>query len=68
LIAAALKETKGQRESRTSKTGNKTMGPCYQCGEAGHLRRNCQKAVWCHKCNMDSHATMACKKSGNFKK
>ncbi|XP_055556157.1 endogenous retrovirus group K member 6 Gag polyprotein-like [Falco cherrug] len=66
IIAAALTNHIGGHRKRNN--GRSGFGICYRCGESGHMRRTCSKTVWCHKCNLDTHATAVCRynRSGNM--
>ncbi|TRZ09402.1 hypothetical protein HGM15179_017705 [Zosterops borbonicus] len=71
LIATALSGGKINNPSHSNKTPrpNKPASiACFRCGETGHFKQACQKTVWCHKCNLDTHATEVCHKLGNFKR
>jgi len=65
-VAAAMKgavrEAVRQQPS-TQQMKRPYRSSCYQCGEVGHIQRNCRGAVWCEKCQNTIHATKAC--SGN---
>ncbi|XP_048156271.1 endogenous retrovirus group K member 8 Gag polyprotein-like [Corvus hawaiiensis] len=38
------------------------------CGVSGHMRRDCNSSnVWCQHCRSDTHASTACRRSGNGK-
>ncbi|XP_055556205.1 endogenous retrovirus group K member 8 Gag polyprotein-like [Falco biarmicus] len=66
IIAAALtNHIGGHRKGNNGKSG---FDICYRCGESGHVRCTCSKTVWCHKCNLDKHATAVCRynRSGNM--
>lgn len=66
VIATTLKA--GQRHSTTVRPKRQQggiIGPCYWCGQSGHLRTACSQTVWCDKCQADNHATAAFRKSGN---
>ncbi|RMC11263.1 hypothetical protein DUI87_11381 [Hirundo rustica rustica] len=64
LTAAALKA--GQRHSTTvhpKKRQGGITGVCHRCGQSGHLVMNCNQTVRCDKCQVDNHATVACRRS-----
>ncbi|TRZ07395.1 hypothetical protein HGM15179_019714 [Zosterops borbonicus] len=63
ILVAAL--TKGKSKNKSSSRNKPHNLTCFWCGESGHVKQSCQKPVWCQRCNTDSHATEACKKSGN---
>ncbi|TRZ06066.1 hypothetical protein HGM15179_021043 [Zosterops borbonicus] len=68
IIAVALSGGKINNPNHSNKTPctNKPAGIiCFRCGQTGHFKQVCQKTVWCHKCNLDTHATEVCRKSGN---
>ncbi|TRZ08789.1 hypothetical protein HGM15179_018316 [Zosterops borbonicus] len=71
IIADALSGGKINNPSHSNKTlrTNKPAGIiCFRCGETGHFKQACQRTVWCHKYNLDTHATEACRKLGNIKR
>ncbi|NXP41319.1 ZCHC3 protein, partial [Leiothrix lutea] len=63
IIAAALTIDKSK-----SKSSHCSKQICFRCGETGHFKDSCQKPMWCNKCNLNSHATEACKKSRNLRR
>ena len=43
-------------------------GPiCWNCGEAGHLKRNCPNPPYCSKCKQEGHLPMGCPLKGKRK-
>ena len=43
-------------------------GPiCWNCGEAGHLKRNCPNPPYCSKCKQEGHLPMKCPLKGKRK-
>ncbi|XP_063997888.1 uncharacterized protein LOC135174546 [Pogoniulus pusillus] len=66
LVMAALRSADAGNRGRRY---NNPRNPCFRCGLTGHPRDNCpQAAVWCDHCQLDSHATAACKRSGNYQR
>ncbi|TRZ06446.1 hypothetical protein HGM15179_020659 [Zosterops borbonicus] len=65
ILAAAL--TKGKSKNKSSRRNKPHNVTCFWCGDSGHVKQSCQKPVWCQRCNVDNHATKACKKLGNSK-
>ena len=41
---------------------------CWNCGEAGHLKRNCPNPLYCSKCKQKSHLPVKCPLKGKRKK
>ncbi|XP_063997002.1 uncharacterized protein LOC135173787 [Pogoniulus pusillus] len=66
LVMAALRSADARNRGRRN---NNPRNPCFRCGLTGHARDDCpQAAVWCDHCQLDSHATAACKRSGNYQR
>ena len=68
------KSTNGQGVKQTPSTSSSTStsteksGPiCLNCGEAGHLKRNCPNPPYCSKCKQKGHLPMKCPLRGKRK-
>ena len=68
------KSTNKQGVKQTSSTSSSTStsmeksGPiCWNCGEAGHLKRNCPNPPYCSKCKQKGHLPMKCPLKGKRK-
>ena len=54
--------------SSSASTSMKKSGPiCWNCGEAGHLKRNCPNPPYCSKCKQKGHLPMKCPLKGKRK-
>lgn len=66
VLAALAPLQAAATRPRSSQGGNRMR--CYRCGQTGHTRRECPaSAVWCNKCQSNTHNSNACrnKKQGN---
>ena len=68
------KSKNGQGVRQTSSTSSsastsiETSGPiCWNCGEAGHLKRNCPNPPYCSKCKQKGHLPVKCPLKGKRK-
>ena len=60
-----LKVKQSSSESSSASTLMGKPGPiCWNCGEVGHLRRNCKKPPYCSKCKQSGHLPMKCPLKG----
>ena len=51
--------------SSSTSTSMEKSGPiCWNCGEAGHLKRNCPNPPYCSKCKQKGHIPMKCPLKG----
>ena len=47
--------------SSSTSTSTEKSGPiCWNCGEAGHLKRNCPNPPYCSKCKQKGHLPVKC--------
>ena len=54
-----VKQTSSASSSTSMTTGK--PGPiCWNCGEAGHLKRNCPNPPYCSKCKQEGHLPVKC--------
>ena len=53
--------------SSTSTSMEKSVPICWNCGEAGHLKRNCPIPPYCSKCKQKGHLPMKCPLRGKRK-
>ena len=53
--------------SFTSTLMEKSGPICWNCGEAGHLKRNCPNPPYCSKCKQKGHLPMKCPLKGKRK-
>ena len=61
-----VKQTPSASSSTLTSTGK--SGPIYwNCGEAGHLKRNCPNPPHCSKCKQKGHLPMKCPLKGKRK-
>ena len=61
-----VKQTPSATSSTSTSTGK--SGPiCWNCGEAGHLKRNCPNPPYCSKCKQEGHLPMKCPLKGKRK-
>ena len=52
-------------ESSSASTSRGKSGPiCWNCGEVGHRRCNCQNPSYCSKCKQQGHLPMKCPLKG----
>ena len=52
-------------ESSLASTSMGRSGPiCWNCGEVGHWRRNCQNPSYCSKCKQKGHLPVKCTLKG----
>ena len=52
-------------ESSAASTSTGKSGPiCWNCGEVGHRRHNCQNPSYCSKCKQKGHLPMKCPSKG----
>ena len=52
-------------ESSSASTSTRKSGPiCWNCGEVGHCRCNCQNPPYCSKCKQKGHLPMKCPLKG----
>ena len=75
----SLRDTRSKSTNRqgvkqtlsTSSSASMSMeksGPiCWNCGEAGHLKRNCPNPPYCSKCKQKGHLPMKCPLKGKRK-
>ena len=68
------KSKNGQGVKQTSSTSSSAStsmeksGPiCWNCGEAGHLKRNCPNPPYCSKCKQKGHLPVKCPLKGKRK-
>ena len=58
-----VKQSSSGSSSASTSTGR--SGPiCWNCGEVGHRRRNCQNPSYCSKCKQKGHLPMKCPLKG----
>ena len=54
--------------SSSTSTSTEKSGPiCWNCGEAGHLKRNCPNPPYCSKCKQKGHLPVKCPLRGKRK-
>ena len=54
--------------SSSTSTSMEKSGPiCWNCGEAGHLKRNCPNPPYCSKCKQKGHLPVKCPLKGKMK-
>ena len=54
--------------SSSASTSMEKSGPiCWNCGEAGHLKRNCPNPPYCSKCKQKGHLPVKCPLKGKRK-
>ena len=54
--------------SSSASTSTEKSGPiCWNCGEAGHLKRNCPNPPYCSKCKQKGHLPVRCPLKGKRK-
>ena len=54
--------------SSSTSTSMEKSGPiCWNCGEAGHLKRNCPNPPYCSKCKQKGHLPVKCPLKGKRK-
>ena len=54
--------------SSSASTSMEKSGPiCWNCEEAGHLKRNCPNPPYCSKCKQKGHLPMKCPQKGKRK-
>ena len=54
--------------SSSASTSTEKSGPiCWNCGEAGHLKRNCLNPPYCSKCKEKGHLPVKCPLKGKRK-
>ena len=54
--------------SSSASTSTEKSGPiCWNCGEAGHLKRNCPNPPYCSKCKQKGHLPVKCPLKGKRK-
>ena len=54
--------------SSSTSTSMEKSGPiCWNCGEAGHLKRNCPNPPYCSKCKQKGHLPVKCPPKGKRK-
>ena len=54
--------------SSSTSTSTEKSGPiCWNCGEAGHLKRNCPNPPYCSKCKEKGHLPIKCPLKGKRK-
>ena len=53
--------------SSTSTSMEKSEPICWNCGEVGHLKRNCPNPPYCAKCKQKGHLPMKCPLKGKRK-
>ena len=47
--------------SSSASTSTEKSGPiCWNCGEAGHLKRNCPNPPYCSECKQKGHLPVKC--------
>ncbi|NXD57940.1 GA113 protein, partial [Corvus moneduloides] len=64
-VLAALAPLQNHRSGSRRQT---TRLRRFRCGVSGHMRRDCNAGnVWCQHCRLDTHASTACRRSGNGK-
>ena len=52
----------------SASTSTEKSGPiCWNCGEAGHLKRNCPNPPYCSKCKQKGHLPVKCPLKGKRK-
>ena len=49
-------------QNPANRKNSKEMGLCYNCGEMGHLKRNCTNAESCFECRNTDHVFADCPK------
>ena len=55
-------------ESSSASTSMGKPGPiCWNCGEVGHRRHNCEKPPYCSKCKQSGHLPVKCPLKGKKK-
>ena len=58
-----IKQSSSESSSASTSTGK--SGPiCWNCGEVGHCRHNCQNPSYCFKCKQKGHLPMKCPLKG----
>ena len=61
-----IKQTLSASSSTSTSMGK--SGPiCWNCGEVGHLKRNCPNPPYCAKCKQKGHLPMKCPLKGKRK-
>ena len=61
-----IKQT-SSASSSTSTSTDKSGPICWNCGEAGHLKRNCPNPPYCSKCKQKGHLPVKCPLIGKRK-
>ena len=62
-----IKQSSSESSSASTSTGK--SGPiCWNCGEIGHRRHNCQNPSYCSKCKQKGHLPMKCPLKGKRKR
>ena len=62
-----IKQSSSESSSGSTSTGK--SGPiCWNCGEVGHHRHNCQNPSYCSRCKQKGHLPMKCPLKGKRNK
>ena len=61
-----IKHTSSASSSTSTSMGRSGL-ICWNCGEAGHLKRNCPNPPYCSKCKQKGHLSMKCPLKGKRK-